>query len=397
MVILDLRVHHLYHTVQFINVRTQVSAMNTVHASRNRFLLPRAAIVFGAFALAACGGAPVEEAARPAIVVQPAPATGGLLDSYAGSLRPRHESALGFQVGGKVARRRVDVGDQVREGQVLAELDRVDLDLDVGAAEANLASAEADAALAVAELARHEELQQRKLVSQSALDARRSTAQAASARVRQAQAQLDAVRNAASYAALRAPVAGVVTQVAVEAGQVVAAGAPLITIAQAGGIEALINVPEGRVGAFAVGMPVRVALWADSGLELAGEVREIAPEADPRTRTFDVRVSIPELPESAQLGMTARVLLVDAAGGGLGVPLSAVTEIEGQAIVWRVDPATSKVSPAPVEVTMWGSESALLASGVDADDWIVAVGVHKLVEDQAIRPIDAQNRTVDLR
>lgn len=349
-----------------------------------------------ALALAACGGAPVEEMKRPAIVVQPAPVTGGLLDSYAGSLRARHESVLGFQVAGKVARRLVNVGDVVSAGQVLAELDRVDLDLEVGGAEAALASAEADAALATAELVRHEELQQRKLVSQSALDARRSAEKAASARVREARARLDAARNAAGYAALRAPAAGVVTQVAAESGQVVAAGMPVVTIAQTGAIEALINVPEGRIGAFSIDMPVRVELWADSSVELLGKVREISPEADPRTRTFDVRVSIDALPEAAQLGMTARVALIDDRGDGYGVPLAAVTEIDGRPVVWRVDPQSLEVAPVPVEVRIWGSETAVLDAGVDAADWIVAVGVHKLIEGQAIQPIDRENRIVDL-
>ena len=349
-----------------------------------------------ALALAACGGAPVEEMKRPAIVVQPAPVTGGLLDSYAGSLRARHESVLGFQVAGKVARRLVNVGDAVSKGQVLAELDRVDLDLEVGGAEAALASAEADAALATAELVRHEELHQRKLVSQSALDARRSAEKAASARVREARARVEAARNAASYAALRAPAAGVVTQVDAESGQVVAAGMPVLTLAQTGAIDALINVPEGRIGAFRIDMPVRVELWADSSVELLGKVREISPEADPRTRTFDVRVAIDALPEAAQLGMTARVALIDDRGEGYGVPLAAVTEIDGRPVVWRVDPQSLEVAPVPVEVRIWGSETAVLDAGVDAADWIVAVGVHKLIEGQAIQPIDRENRVVDL-
>lgn len=280
---------------------------------------------------------------------------------------------------------------------MLAELDRVDLDLEVGAASAALASAEADFALAAAELARHEELVARRLVSQSVLDARRNADAAAKARVRQAQSRLDAARNAASYAALRAPAAGVVTQASAEAGQVVAAGTPVVTVAQTGEVEALINVPEGRVGAFRPGLPVRVALWAEQDVELSGRVREVAPEADPRTRTYDVRVSIDALPSTAQLGMTARVVLAGDAAGTLGVPLSAVTEIDGRPSVWRVDRERLTVTPVPVEVAMWGSEAALLAAGVEADDWIVAVGVHQLTAGQPVRPIDRRNRAVDLR
>lgn len=357
----------------------------------------RAVALLALLALVGCHGAENEASPRPAIVVRPEPAGGGALDSYAGSLRARHESALAFRVGGKVARRLVDVGDRVREGQVLAELDRVDLDLEVGAAEAGLASAEADAVLAAAELSRHEELFARGLVSQSVLDARRSADAAAKARVRQAQSRLDAARNAASYASLRAPAAGVVTEVGAEAGLVVAAGTPVVTIAQTKEIEALINVPEGKVGALRPGLPARILLWAEGDMKLAGAVREIAPEADPRTRTYDVRVSIDGLPETAQLGMTARVVLVGDATAALAVPLSAVTEIDGRPSLWRVDPQRLTVAPVPVEVAMWASDTALLEGGIEADDWIVAVGVHRLTPGQSIRPIDRHNRAIELR
>lgn len=371
--------------------------MEALRVPRSPKLLAGLVPVLAALALVACGGGEVEAPPRPAIVVQPQPATAGLLDAYAGSLRARHESALAFRVGGKVSRRLVDVGDRVRAGQVLAELDRADLDLEVAAAAAALASAEADAQLAASELARHDELHARRLISQSTLDVRRNADAAAKARVRQAQSRLAAARNAESYAALRAPAAGVVTQVAAEIGQVIAVGTPVVTVAQTDEIEALIHVPEGRVGAFRPGLPARVVLWAERDLELTGQVREVAPEADPRTRTYDVRVTIADLPKSAQLGMTARVMLAGDASRALGVPLSAVTEFDGRASVWRVDPARLTVAPVPVEIAMWGSDAALLAGGVETGDWIVAVGVHQLTVGQEIRPIDRRNRPVELR
>lgn len=347
-------------------------------------------------ALAGCGPSEPAPPPRPAVVVQPTPAGEEALAAYPATLKARHEHALGFRVGGKVVRRRVEVGQRVTAGQVLVELDPADLELELGAATAALASAEADAALAASELSRHEELAARGLVSRSALDARRNADAAARARVRQAEARLAAARNAAGYAKLGSPVDGVVVAAAAEPGQVVAAGQPVVTVADTGEIEAEIHVPESRIANVAVGASARIALWADEDVVLAGRVREIAPEADPRARTYAVRIAIGKPPARVQLGMTARAMLVDRRAAAITVPITAVTETDGRPSVWRVDRRTATVSPVPVTVREWGADTALLEGGIDVDDWIVAVGVHRLTPGQPIRPIDRRNRAVSL-
>lgn len=349
--------------------------------------------------LASCAAETPQPPPKPAVVIQPQLADARRLESYAGTLAARHQSELGFRVGGKVLRRRVDVGAEVEAGTLLAELERTDFELQVNAARATVASANADAAFAAAELERHRELIARKLVSESLLDAKINADAAARARLKQAESELAVAANAADYTALRAPVAGVITGVGIEAGQVVASGVPVISLAQSGAVEALIAIPEGKVGDFSIGEAVRVSLWIERDLAIAGVIREIAPAADPRTRTYDVRVTLIDPPPAAQLGMSVRIGRASASADGntlLAVPLTAITEIAGRASVWVVDGDTKAVRSTPVEVASWTRERALISGGIDERTWLVGVGVHKLAPGQVIQPIDRANRVVDL-
>ena len=166
--------------------------------------------IVGTLLLSGCGTGDADgEAPRPVLVQQPQPAAGAV-QAFAGEIRARHETPLAFRVGGKVARRLVDVGDRVKAGQPLAELDPQDLRLGREAAQAQLQAAEADARLAAAEFERVKVLFERQLVSRSLFDARRSTLDAANSRVGQARAQLDVAGNQAAYGVLRAPADGVI-------------------------------------------------------------------------------------------------------------------------------------------------------------------------------------------
>lgn len=388
-------VHNQYHTGQFTNCTRKGAALNPSPSIDTRRWLTLLALL----ALAACGnGVEAPAPVRPAVVVQPQPGDSADFDTYAGALAARHETPLSFRIDGKLLSRPVDLGSRVTAGQVLAELDPADFALRASAARAGVASARADAQLADAELKRHQEIFARRVISQSLLDNKRAVADAAGARLSQAQSQLKVAENAARYTRLTAPAAGVITAINAEPGQVVAPGMPVLTLAQTDAIEAQINVPEARVASLLLNAPAKVLLWSDRGVALPGAIREIAPQADPRTRTFDVRVALQNPPPGAQLGMTVQVLLGDSSRTpSLRVPLGAVTELDGKASVWRVDPATRRVSPQVVTVAAWRDDEALIASGVAPDDYVVAAGVHLLTNGQEIRPIDRRNRPIELR
>jgi len=345
--------------------------------------------------LAGCSRpAPPPEPPRPAIVARADAGESGRAVYFSGELRARHESQLAFQVGGKVARRLVDAGARVAAGQVLATLDPDDLPLNLAAAEAAVASARADAELARSERERHAGLLARQLISAAQFEAKETALAAAQARLDQAQAQRAVQRNQLDYTQLRADRAGLVTRIEAEAGQVVAPGQVVAVLAQEDEIEVEIALPEAQVSRLRVGDPAQVSLWSDADQRIAGSIREIAPDADPASRTFRTRVRLEQPPAGLALGLTARVRFDQAGAGHLRVPLTALHRDNGDAAVWRVDPDTGAVHLRAVEVAAFDEHGVDIAAGIAPDDWLVVAGVHLLHEGQRIRPIDPDNRPV---
>ena len=359
-----------------------------------RSTLAGTAALLAALLLAGCKSeAVVAPAVRPAIVTQPRAGDALGVETYSGALRARRESVLGFRVGGKVQERQVDVGARVRKGEVLATLEPEDASLAVSSANAQYAWAKADLALAKSELDRHASMLEKKYIPQSLYDARRNAWEAAQARVEQARAQLAVARNQSEYTSLRADHDGVITATPAEVGQVVASGQPVVSLAHDGEIEVVVNVPESRVGGFTVGQPVLVEIWAEANARYSGKVREVAPQADPVSRTYEVRVTLLEPNQAVQLGMTARIYLdAGQATGALLLPLTAVTETGKGHSVWVYDTKTKKVRSHPVRVGAWREDGVSVLDGLTEKDWVVAAGVHKLVEGQTVRPVDADNK-----
>ncbi|MCZ8165702.1 efflux RND transporter periplasmic adaptor subunit [Silanimonas sp.] len=354
-----------------------------------------APLLLAAGLLSACGnGDTAEPPARPVLVQQPTPAAGAV-QAFAGEIRARHETPLAFRVGGKVAKRLVDVGDRVVAGQALAELDAQDLRLSRDAAQAQLTAAEADARLAAAEFERIEVMFQRQLVSRSLFDARKNGLDAANSRVAQARAQLDVAGNQAAYGVLRANASGVVAVRNIEAGQVVSAGQTAFGLAEDGEREVAIALPEADVARFKDGQDVLVELWAAPGQRVPGTIREIAPAADPQARTYATRVAL-ALPEGVrvELGQSARVYAANAAAPSLSVPLSALVQADGQAAVWVLDADGQRVKRVPVDAGAYSETDVPVSSGLQPDDWVVISGVHLLRENDAVKPVDRENRPV---
>jgi len=315
---------------------------------------------------------------------------------YSGDVRARFESQLGFRVNGKIKARLVDVGAKVAEGQALAELDPLDLKLQVSSAAANVSAARASRDLAQSEYARYEPLVAKHFISQTQFDSVSNTLKAAQAQLQQAQAAYAVAQNQAEYTTLRADHAGLITAINAEAGQVVTAGLPIATLARDGALEVEIAVPENRIATVNAGGAAAIESWADTGKLLAGHVREIGAEADHTTRTYRVRVSFDDSSVAPRLGQTARVYFATDSAAQWIVPLSALYEREGKPAIWVVDAKTRQVHLAPVTVASYREQGAALSGGIGAQDWIVTAGVHKLLEGQAIAPVDAQNRPVSL-
>lgn len=341
--------------------------------------------------------AEVQEPIRPAIVARPQSAAAEAGSLYSGDVKARYESALGFRVGGKIRQRRVDVGAHVKAGDLIAELDPQDLHLQASSAQATLAAAEADLATARSERSRYEALRGKNFVSETQFDAVDNRLKAATARAAEARAALNVAQNQAGYSELRADHDGIITTIVAEAGQVVAPGQTIATLARDGEREVEISVPESRIADYRKDQVATIELWAESGKHLAGVLREIAPEADTTTRTYRVRVTLGEDAGQAKLGQTARVFFSGSESDAAHlVPLASLYEKDGKPAVWVLDPKTRQVHLKPVTVGAYREQGVVLMDGVDTQDWIVAAGVHKLREGQAINPVDHSNKPLTL-
>jgi multidrug efflux system membrane fusion protein len=299
---------------------------------------------------------------------------------YSGEIRARHETQLGFRIGGKIIERLVDAGARVKPGQVLARLDPADSTLQASSAQAQFQLAEDEAK-------RYRELRDKNFVSQSALDAKETALKAAAA-------QAGLAGNQTDYTSLRADHAGVIAATMAEVGQVVSAGQPVLRLAQDGEREVAIAIPETQFAKLKIGMPADVVLWSEAdksgAAHFSGRLRELVPAADPASRTYAARVALSGAGARATLGMTAQVRFRNhAKRDQLIVPLSAIFQQGDQAAVWIVA-ADHTVNLRPVTVSAYRDSGAVIASGLAAGERIVSAGVHKLNAGEKIRVIEGE-------
>jgi len=336
-------------------------------------------IVVSVFAGCNKESVPTIKIEQPALtqVVGSAATDGG--NTYSGEVRARYETQLGFRIGGKIIERLVDAGAKVKAGQALMRLDPGDTGLQLGSAEAQYQLAEADAK-------RYRELHSKGFVSQSALDAKETALKAAAA-------QAGLARNQSAYATLHADHAGVIAATLAEAGQVVSAGQPVLRLAQDGEREVAIAIPESQLVNLKTGAAAEIALLADNnaGLQLVGRLRELAPAADPASRTYAARITLTQSSPGVALGMTARVhFTTNRKNDGLLIPLSAIFQQGKQAAVWIVA-ADRTISLRPVQVAAYRDDGAVIAGGLAAGERIVSNGVHRLSAGEKIRAIESSS------
>lgn len=340
--------------------------------------------------LVACGPKPVvEEPVRAVRTLTVTGASSQLQHEYAAEVRARTESRLAFRVAGKLLRRMVNVGDAVKAGQALAQIDANDLVLGQDAARAALQSAQAQLALSEAEFKRYKELRDQNFISGLELERREAALKAARAQAEQARAHSGVQANQASYAVLVADAAGVVTAVDAEPGAVLAAGAPVLRLAHDGARDAVFSVPEDRVGAVRalLGKPgaLKLRAWGADALLLPAAVREVAASADAATRTFLVKADIGST--ALRLGQTAQVLMdAPAVAGVIKLPLSAVFQQGGLPRVWVLNRQAQVVQARPVQVAGADGNLVLVGAGLSAGETVVTAGVHVLTEGQKVRP-----------
>ena len=342
-----------------------------------------------ALLLAACSKeAPKTEDIRPvrAMVLQSSDID--VNAEFSGEVRSRVESRLGFRVGGKIISRKVDVGSVVKRGQVLMDLDPQDLKLSQAQSMAALRAAETTRDLASAELKRYQELREKNFVSQAILDAKLSAYKSAQAQVDSAQAAYRGMSNQAGYASLESDIDGVVTAVDAEVGQVVSPGTPVVRVAKTDEKEIVFGVPEDKVDTLRNISDVHVRLWASPDKSVPGKIREISPVADPFTRTYAFRVSIPASLAEAKLGMTALVAFASRTPQPqIKVPLTALFHEKAATSVWVVENGVVRL--VPVTVSGVSGNELVLGSGVKPGQTVVTAGVNLLKPGQKVTILGA--------
>src|SRR6478752_4934222 len=308
--------------------------------------------------------------------------------SFVGTIKPRIETDMGFRVPGKVAKRLVEVGQTVDVGQPLATLDEVDLKLQAEQAEAEFSAATGVLAQASASEQRAKDLRAKGWTTDAQMDQSRAAADEARARLNRAERSVNLTKNSLSYATLVADSRGVVTATLIEPGQVVASGQTAIRVARFAEKEAVVAIPETLVGRAKDGTAT-VTLWSEPNRKYAAKLREIAPAADPATRTYLAKFSLPEADDKVSLGMTATLTLSDPATQRVArLPLSALFNEGGKPSFYVVDD-NGGVTLKPVVVKSYESNDVVITGGVEEGAKIVALGVQKLDPGQRVRVVSS--------
>jgi len=363
--------------------------LRSIFAGYSR-LLAGVALAGVAVALAGCNDQVVEKATpgRPVLVATVHYEPECPERSFVGTIKPRIETDMGFRVPGKVAKRLVEVGQTVDVGQPLATLDEVDLKLQAEQAEAEFTAATGVLAQAAAAETRAKDLRVKGWTTDAQMDQAKAAADEARARLNRAERSVELTKNSLSYATLVADTRGVVTATLIDAGQVVASGQTAIRVARFAEKEAVVSIPETLLGRAKDGIAT-VSLWSEPDRKYAARLREVAPSADPATRTYLAKFSLPDAGEQVSLGMTATLTLADPATERVArLPLSALFSEGGDPSLYVVDDK-GEVVLKPVIVKSYESNDVVISGGVDEGDEVVALGVQKLDPAQKVRVVSS--------
>ncbi|MBI1170164.1 efflux RND transporter periplasmic adaptor subunit [bacterium] len=304
--------------------------------------------------------------------------------SFTGVIAAETSTVLAFQTAGRIATLPVSAGDRVKAGQVLATLDQITLQEDVDAAEAALTAARTAADVAAQSLTRAQELARRGVASTETLQNAQRGSDAAAAQVQSAAAGLARARDAAGFGTLTAPNDGVVLSVQGQAGAVVSAGTPVLTLASLTGREAVLDVPAEFLSLLSPGQKFTLRARMPNAPTLTGTLRLIEPVADASTRSRRIRVTLPEAPEIYRIGALISAELAATPAPVMTVPAAAITGTDQAPMVWRIAPGERTAHQ--VAVTLGGrlGDRVIITSGVAPGDEVAVKGVHSLTEGQVL-------------
>lgn len=354
-------------------------------------LLGSAAAIVAALGVSACGKKAMEVPPPALVLAAPVHAslTGQPARAYPIEVAARYANPMSFRVPGKIIERTVRLGDAVRKGQVVAQLDPIDALKQQAAAQAAMEAAEHRLLFAQQQLDRDTAQSARNLISARELEQTQDAFAAAKAAREQAADQLVIARNNVQYATLIADHDGVITSENAETGQVVAAGQPVFGLAWAGDLDITIDAAASEIGAIAAGQSAEVTLSALPAEHLQAKVREIAPAADPQTRSYRVKLTLLHPGPAVRLGMTGQAVLGSprqgvAAVDPITVPATAIFHRGKEPAVWVVRAQDSTLELRPVTVAHYGESEVEVTGGLKDGEVVVAAGAHTVYESERV-------------
>lgn len=341
--------------------------------------------------LSACSKpAPVADAPREVVILQPQERDGGQPLHLPAEVQSRYVTSMSFRVAGQLVERRVHLGDVVRKGQVLARLDPSDADQNAASARAELASARQHLDAAEKQLQRDTAQAREQLISAQQLEQSQDARAAALAQFQAAQARASVAGNQRDYTTLVAQHDGVISAEQANTGDVLSPGQPVYSLAWSGAVDVVTDVADRQLAGLQPGQPATVTLAALPGKTFKGKVREVSPAADLQSRTYRVKVTLEQPDASVRLGMTGDVVITPAVPSGqakvLLLPATALFHQGGKPAVWIVG-AEGKLELRSVTVSAYGERSISLSQGVAAADKVVVQGVHTLTAGEKVKPV----------
>lgn len=349
-------------------------------------------IAAAATLLSACGRKEEARAPepRPVRTVTVAKREAGSTVTLTGRIEAEDEAALGFRIAGRVMERPVNVGDRVQPGQIIAGLEPQNEMNTLRSAQANLAAAQAKLTQARNHFERQETLLAQGWTTRALFDEAQKARDTAQAQVDSAEAQLKAAHDLVSFTELKADAPGLVTAIGAEAGEVVQAGQMIVKLARQGGRDAVFDVPAQVLRSAPSDPVITVNLTDNPAVTANGRVREVAPQADPVTRTFEVKVGLDDPPAAMRLGATVTGRLMMDAGPVIEIPATALTQVDRKPAVWVVDPTSKTVSLRNVDVLRFDPAKVAISQGLDTGEIVVTAGVQALHPGQTVRLLGAE-------
>jgi RND family efflux transporter MFP subunit len=342
--------------------------------------------------LVACGqdAGTVPAEARPVRTVTIEKRQAGTPITLVGRVEAEDEVAIAFRISGRLLENNGKLGDRVTPGQVVARLESQNELNSLRTAKAALAAAQGQLTQARNHFERQDTLLNQGWTTRAIHEQAKQALQTAQANVDAAEAQLKSAHDLVSFTELKADAPGVVTAVGPGAGEVVQAGQMIIRLARQEGRDAVFDVPAQVIRALPGDPRIAVSLTDDAKVVAQGRIREVSPQANPQTRTFEVRIGLTDPPPAMWLGATVTARTESDAAPVIEIQASALTNLNNQPAVWIVDPASRTVSMRNIDVLRFDQATVAVSHGLDTGEVVVTAGVQALHPGQKVRLLGAE-------